>query len=114
MANKASYHLVVVTSTVLPGAMEGYIQPTLERTSSKKAGRDFGLCYSPEFIALGSVIQNFLNPDLLLIGQSDPHAGDRLASIYEQICENRPILKRMNFVNAELTKIALKKNLIKL
>jgi UDPglucose 6-dehydrogenase len=70
-------------------------------------GQDFGLCYSPEFIALGSVIRDFLNPDMLLIGESDTHAGDVLASLYAQVCENKPAVARMAFVNAEVTKLAV-------
>ncbi len=31
----------------------------------KKCGEDFGLCYSPEFIALGSIIRDFMNPDVI-------------------------------------------------
>ena len=45
--------------------------PVLERASGKRAGDAFGLCYSPEFIALGSVIRDFLNPDFTLIGEID-------------------------------------------
>ena len=35
-----------------------------------------GLCYSPEFIALGNVIRDMLTPDMVLIGESDPRAGE--------------------------------------
>ena len=79
--NKNTYHLVVLTSTVLPGATEGRIKPLLEKVSGKKCGRDFGLCYSPEFIALGSVIRDFMNPDVILIGESDPKSGELLAEV---------------------------------
>jgi len=41
-------------------------------------------------IALGSVIRDFLNPDFLLIGESDPSSGAMLESLYHQVCENRP------------------------
>ena len=104
---KADFHLVVLTSTVLPGATEGEVKPTLERHSGKRCGEEFGLCYSPEFIALGSVIRDFLNPDFILIGESDPYSGELLATFYKEVCENDPPIARMNFVNAELTKIAL-------
>ena len=70
-------------------------------------GVDFGLCYSPEFIALGSVIRDFLNPDMLLIGESDACAGDALAALYAQVCDNKPAVARMSFVNAEITKLAV-------
>src|SRR5204863_1522132 len=63
LAEKKGYHLVVLTSTVLPGSTRHGLLPILEQRSGKKCGPDFGLCYSPEFIALGSVICDFLNPD---------------------------------------------------
>ena len=97
-----------LTSTVLPGTTGGPICAALEKASGKRVGRDFGLCYGPEFIALGSVIRDFLNPDFLLIGESDPPAREpMLESLYQQVCENRPALARMNFVNAEIAKLAV-------
>src|SRR3984893_1471198 len=107
LRSKTAFHLVVVTGTVLPGATENYIKPLLEERSAKRCGVDFGLCYSPEFIALGSVIRDFLNPDMVLIGESDKQAGDFLEAIYRRVCENKPAAARMSFVNAEITKLAV-------
>ena len=107
LANRSDYHLVCLTSTVMPGTTGGPVREMLEKASGKRVGKDFGLCYSPEFIALGSVIRDFLNPDMLLIGESDPRAGDMLAALYSQVCENKPSVARMAFVNAEVTKLAV-------
>ena len=107
LRNKTSYHIVVITSTVMPGSTGGEVLPLLERVSGKKCGPDFGLCYNPEFIALGSVIQDMSNPDMLLIGESDPRAGSILEELYHTVCRNRPPVARMNFVNAELAKISV-------
>ncbi len=107
LADKKDYHLVVLTSTVLPGATRYGLLPILEQASAKIAGRDFGLCYSPGFIALGSVIRDFLNPDFTLIGELDTRSGNFLEACYAQIMENAPPCKRMSIENAELTKIAV-------
>ena len=107
MAKKSTYHLVVLTSTVLPGSTEYGIQPILERESGKICGKGFGLCYNPEFIALGSVIQDFLNPDFLLIGESDSRAGKMLEELLKSITKNDPPVQKMNFINAEIAKISL-------
>lgn len=107
LRQKSEYHLVVLTSTVLPGATGREILPLLEQASQKHAGEEFGLCYSPEFVALGSVIRDLLRPDFVLIGESDPRAGDCLAAIYHRICGPDIHIARMNLVNAELTKIAV-------
>ncbi len=107
LAAKNEYHLVCLTSTVMPGTTGGPVREVLEKASGKRVGADFGLCYSPEFIALGSVIRDFLNPDMLLIGESDQRAGDVLQSLYAEVCENKPAIARMAFVNAEITKLAV-------
>src|SRR6267154_1147207 len=107
LRNKDSYHLIVLTSTVMPGSTGGEIKSALERASGKRCGQDFGLCYGPEFIALGTVIRDFYHPDFLLIGESDARSGEILTDIYKNVCKNSPAVARMNFVNAEITKLAV-------
>lgn len=104
---KSGYHLVSLTSTVLPGAMRHGLLPILERESGRRVGPELGLCYSPEFVALGSVIRDFLHPDFLLIGEHDTQAGERLAGWYESVLETPPRVRRMSLENAELAKVAL-------
>jgi UDPglucose 6-dehydrogenase len=107
LRTKPGFHLVVLTSTVMPGSTGGEVRAALERASGKTCGQHFGLCYSPEFIALGSVIRDFYFPDFLLIGESDAMAGDILSEIYRRTCKNSPFVARMNFINAEITKLAV-------
>lgn len=107
LRKKDLYHLVVLKSTVLPGSCDSHVIPTLEARSGKRCGDNFGFCYNPEFIALGSVIHNIFNPDLTLIGQSDPKAGDRLLEICDRILPIDAPVARMNLVNAELAKLAV-------
>jgi UDPglucose 6-dehydrogenase len=107
LKKKKAFTVVVITSTVMPGSTGGLIRECLEKHSGKKAGKDFGLCYSPEFIALGSVIHDFLNPDFILCGESDPRSGEILDAFYQTVCENEPYIAHLNFVNAELSKLAV-------
>ncbi len=107
LKSKSSYHVVVLTSTVLPGATRQRLLPVLERESGKKCGVDFGLCYSPEFIALGTVIRDFLNPDFYLVGQFDDRSGEALEHVNARIALNKARCKRMSIENAELAKIAI-------
>jgi len=107
LRRKTSYHLVVITSTVMPGSTGGEIRAALETHARRRVGETLGLCYNPEFIALGSVVRDMLSPDMILIGESDAKAGDLLESIYHETCDNKPLIRRMSFVNAELTKIAV-------
>jgi UDPglucose 6-dehydrogenase len=107
LKTKDGYHVVVITSTVMPGTTESVIKDALEASSGRTVGVDVGLCYNPEFIALGSVVRDMLNPDMLLIGESDARAGDMLEAIYRGSTDSNPEYQRMNLVNAELCKISV-------
>lgn len=107
LKDKKDFHLVVVISTVMPMASEQHIIPMLEKASGKKCGVDFGYCYGPTLIALGSVIRDFLNPDLIMIGESDPHSGDLLEAFYRTVMGDKPGIHRVSPAEAELAKISL-------
>ncbi len=107
LKKKDGYHLFVIVSTVSPLSVEKELIPVLEAHSGKKAHKEFGICYSPEFIALGDVINGILNPDMILIGEGDKKAGDVLEGIYRQLSENNAPFARMNIVSAEIMKISL-------
>ena len=107
LRGRGEYQVVVIGSTVMPGSCDSEIRPALERLSGRQVGDSLGLCYSPEFIALGNVIQDMLTPDMVLIGESDSRAGAVIERIYSDVCENDPPYRHMAIVNAELTKIAV-------
>lgn len=107
LSKRDHYHVVVVGSTVMPGSCDAEIRAILERASGRVVGENVGLCYSPEFIALGNVISDMLEPDMVLIGASDSRAADLAEGLYKAMVDNDPPLRRMSLVNAELTKIAV-------
>ncbi len=107
LADKEGYHLVVIASTVMPGACEGPIRQALERSSGKRVGAELGLCACPEFVALGQVIEGFQRPDFVLIGAWDEKSGEILRGVYERFVANGAPVVVTNLVNAELAKIAL-------
>ncbi len=108
MARSGRYHLVVIVSTVMPGATRDSIAPELEAASSLRLGEEFGLCYNPEFVALGQVLEGMRSPDFVLVGESDPRAGAELLSILQRV-HHQPTLesRRLSFVDAEIAKLAV-------
>ncbi len=82
LAEVNRYHLVVVRSTVLPGTTEESIIPELEYWSGKKAGVDFGVCMSPEFLRAASAEEDFARPWLIVIGAYDRRSGKELEKLY--------------------------------
>ena len=86
---------LVVISTVLPGTMDGIFEA--------------GLCdpqktlYNPFFIAMGTTIPDFRNPEFVLVGTDYAHPGP-LRELYSTI-HSRPIFVT-TIKTAELTKVA--------
>jgi len=86
VAEKDGYHLVVVKSTVVPGTTEETLQPILESASGKTDGEDIGLAVNPEFQREGSAVEDFMEPDKIVLGtDGDERALDLLAGLYEPI-----------------------------
>lgn len=78
----ASWHLVILTSTVPPGTTQSRVIPGLEEASGKKCGRDFGVAFSPEFLREGSAIRDYQHPARTVVGATDPRALDGAAAVF--------------------------------
>ena len=74
LATKTDWHTVVVKSTVVPGSTEDVITPILEAESGKTAGEEFGVGMNPEFLREGTAVDDFLNPDKVVLGADDERA----------------------------------------
>jgi len=88
--------IVIIISTVLPGTIRREILPLL--------GPHTKLCYNPFFIAMGTTIDDFLNPEFVLFGVENEHAAKVTEKFYKTI-HDRPFCK-MSIESAEMTKIA--------
>ncbi|HLQ54074.1 MAG TPA: nucleotide sugar dehydrogenase [Streptosporangiaceae bacterium] len=88
LRNSASWHLVMLTSTVPPGTTEKRVIPRLEEVSGKTCGRDFGVAFSPEFLREGSALDDYRNPARILVGASDSRALDCAAAIFRCYAHN--------------------------
>lgn len=106
MRSKDRY-LVTLSSTVMPGATGGLVRDALERNSNKRCPDDFGLCYVPEFIALGRIVFDYLNPALCIVGEIDRRAGDEMATILRRLVGDVPQIARTSLVDAEIAKVAI-------
>lgn len=103
IGKKASYHTVVIRSTVLPGITRGILIPILEHSSGKTAGRDFGVCFNPEFLREASAIEDFNKPSKTVVGEFDTASGEAVVALYRDL---PGAIVRTAIETAEMTKYA--------
>jgi GDP-mannose 6-dehydrogenase len=82
LKRKDERHTVVIRSTMLPGTIEGLVVPTLEESSGKQAGQDFGVCINPEFLREGSSLKDFYAPPFTLIGTDEEETAKLVSELY--------------------------------
>lgn len=81
---KKSPHVFILRSTVLAGTTERVAVPILEKESGKICGKDFTVCYNPEFMREGSAVNDFLNPPYTILGASDTCHLAPLRELYQK------------------------------
>jgi UDPglucose 6-dehydrogenase len=90
--------ILVMKSTVPVG--------TGEKVRFRLDGRGLahvGYVSNPEFLAEGTALRDFLNPDRIVIGAFDEADGDAVAELYDQI--EAPVV-RADVASAEMVKLA--------
>lgn len=100
------YHLIVLSSTVLPGTIKKLIK-LVEKISKRKFEEGFGFSYVPDFVRLGNVIEDFRNPEFFLVGANNIDDIAKTQSIWYKFHENDPPRKILTLEEAEIAKVAL-------
>lgn len=99
LGKQDSKKYLIINCTVMPGYCE--------KMQNRLAPYNYEVCYSPEFIAQGSIIHDQQFPDTILIGSSDEKALNLLESTLKSITKSEPKIHKMSLTEAEITKIAL-------
>jgi UDPglucose 6-dehydrogenase len=88
--------IVSIISTVLPGTVNRHIKPIMSK--------NIRLCYNPFFIAMGTTIPDFRDPEFVLLGVDNEEAAETVEKFYGTLHE-KPVY-RTTIDNAELIKVA--------
>lgn len=82
-------HLIIFRSTMLPGTMRKVVINYLQTNCpSSRIGRDYDVCYNPEFLRQNTAFDDFFRPDRVVIGEDRKGASQPLKEIYQQLTEN--------------------------
>jgi nucleotide sugar dehydrogenase len=82
-------HLIVFRSTMLPGTMRSVVINYLQTNCSPSSiGRDYDVCYNPEFLRQNTAFDDFFRPDRVVIGEDGKGVSQPLKEIYQQLTEN--------------------------
>ena len=94
---------LVLISTVLPGTCRRELQPLVTNTK---------LMYNPYLIAMGTVADDMINPEMIMVGSKNGLTGtnckvrsELLESFYNQVCDNFPRIEFGTFEEVESMKI---------
>lgn len=86
---------LVVISTVLPGTMDRCIRPVMNK--------NVRLVYSPLFIAMGTVVDDYLNPEMILMGSDSVDYCEPVRAVYSSMTDRPQVL--ISIPSAELAKV---------
>ena len=94
---------LVLISTVLPGTTRRELHPLVTNTK---------LMYNPYLIAMGTVADDMVNPEMIMIGSKNGLAGkncrtrsELLESFYNNVCDNSPRVEFGTWEEVESMKI---------
>ena len=96
-----STQTLVLISTVLPGTIRKQFEPIITNTK---------LLYNPYLIAMGTVADDMLNPEMIMIGTKKgvyetAYRAQHLEAFYNQVCTNFPRIEFGTWEEIEAMKI---------
>jgi len=100
------YRIIVDKSTVPVGTADKVAAKVRSVLAERRAAIEFDVVSNPEFLKEGAAINDFMKPDRIVIGTSNPRTTELLKALYEPFNRNHDRLISMDIRSAELTKYA--------
>lgn len=95
------YRIIVTKSTVPVGTYKQVIEAMVLKTKYK-----FDYVSNPEFLKEGSAIEDFLKPDRVIVGTTNPEVIELMRQLYSPFMRKKERVLFMDAASAELTKYA--------
>jgi UDPglucose 6-dehydrogenase len=100
------YRIVIDKSTVPVGTADKVAAEIAAALKRRRAAAEYDVVSNPEFLKEGSAIQDFMKPDRVVVGTSNPRVMELMRALYEPFTRNRERFVVMDIRSAELTKYA--------
>ncbi len=101
IAQHLTGNTVIVNKSTMPMGSGNFVMAALQEHAP--SGVTYAVVSNPEFLREGAAVRDVLAPDRVVLGGTDPHAVDAVATLYE--AQGAPIV-RTNLATAEMIKYA--------
>jgi UDPglucose 6-dehydrogenase len=95
------YKMIVVKSTVPVGTTDKVFQIIKDHTKV-----DFQVLFIPEFLKQGNAVNDFMKPDRVIVGSSDPQSAEIMSELHKPFVRTENPIIFMDIRSAEMTKYA--------
>lgn len=102
------YRVLVIKSTVPVGTCDLVEKEVSEELSRRGVGgtTEFDVVSNPEFLKEGAAVEDFLRPDRVIVGVSNPRVRELMRELYAPFVRNGHPVYFMDVRSSELTKYA--------
>ena len=100
----SNYTTVVIKSTVSVGTASYITEQIANGLRKRKLSIEFDVVSNPEFLKEGTAVDDFLEPDRIVVGVSNERAVSQMRELYEPLIEKGQPFVVMDQGSAELTK----------
>ena len=99
--------IVIVDKSTVPVGTADKVRKAIQgEVEARGANIDFSVVSNPEFLKEGAAIEDFMRPDRIVVGSSDPRGTKLMRQLYAPFSRNHEKLVEMDIRSAELTKYA--------
>jgi UDPglucose 6-dehydrogenase len=107
IGQRINNYCVVVDKSTVPVGIADEVHAVISKELLKRhLSVPFDVVSNPEFLREGAAIQDFMQPDRIIIGLSSKHAKKIMLDLYLPILRNPERIYFMNVKDAEMTKYA--------
>jgi UDPglucose 6-dehydrogenase len=81
IAEELDHYAIIINKSTVPVGSGDFVSRVV-RTNLKRPEARFSVVSNPEFLAEGSAVRDYQNPDRIVLGSSEPEAAQKVAHLY--------------------------------